>query len=90
MKNYRETKLAALVAAAAMTVSGAAPAAVSEVDGAGGVFLNDKTLLGVEYRGKPDNFKSVGLAEDEIGDVFVAYFPNKNLALVGPMPTWDR
>ncbi len=36
MKNYRGTKLAALVAAAAMTVSGAALAAVSEVDGAGG------------------------------------------------------
>lgn len=54
-----------------------------QFEGSAGVFLNDKTLLGIEYRGKPDNLKSVGLAEDDIGDVFVAYFPNKNLALVG-------
>ncbi len=54
-----------------------------QFEGSAGVFLNDQTLLGVEYRSKPDNLKSVGLAEDDIGDVFVAYFPNKTLALVG-------
>lgn len=53
-----------------------------QFEGSAGVFLNDQTLLGVEYRGKPDNLKSAGLAEDDIGDVFVAYFPNKTLALV--------
>ncbi len=54
-----------------------------QFEGAAGVFLNDQTLLGVEYRSKPDNLKAVGLAENNIGDVFVAYFPNQNLALVG-------
>ncbi len=45
--------------------------------------MNDQTLLGVEYRSKSDNLKPAGLTENNIGDVFVAYFPNKNLALVG-------
>ncbi len=54
-----------------------------QFEGSAGMFLNDQTLLGVEYRSKPDNLKSAGLAENDIGDVFVAYFPNKNLALVG-------
>lgn len=54
-----------------------------QFEGSAGVFVNDHTLVGVEYRGKPDNLKSVGLAEDDMGDVFVAYFPNKTLALVG-------
>lgn len=53
-----------------------------QFEGSAGVFVNDQTLVGVEYRSKPDNLKSVGLAEDDIGDVFVAYFPNKTLALV--------
>lgn len=54
-----------------------------QFEGSAGVFVNDQTLVGVEYRSKPDNLKAVGLAEDDIGDVFVAYFPNKTLALVG-------
>jgi hypothetical protein len=46
------------------------------------VFVNDQTLLAVEYRVEPDNLKSVGLAGHDSGDVLVAHFPNKTLALV--------
>lgn len=41
--------------------------------------LNRKTAVGVEYRSKPDN---LGFArEDDWADVFVAYFPSRNLSL---------
>ena len=49
-------------------------------EGSAGVFLNKSTVLGVEYRTKPDNI--TGLKEDNWADVFFAYFPNKNLSLV--------
>lgn len=45
-----------------------------------GFFLNDKTVLGVEYRMKPDNL--AGLREDDWADLFIAYFPNENLSIV--------
>lgn len=43
------------------------------------VFLNDSLALGVEYRTKPDNLSV--FREDNFQDVFVAYLPNKHLAL---------
>jgi len=45
-----------------------------------GVFLNDQTVVGLEYRMKPDNID--GLREDDWGDLFFAYFPTKNMAIV--------
>ncbi len=52
----------------------------AQFEGTIGLFLNDQTVLGVEYRTKPDNID--GLAEDDWGDIFFAYFPNPNLSLV--------
>ncbi|MEK8089613.1 DUF3034 family protein [Thermithiobacillus plumbiphilus] len=54
----------------------------AQFEGSAGLFLNDQTVLGAEYRMKPDNLKSAGLAENDAYDGFIAYFPNKNLALV--------
>jgi hypothetical protein len=45
-----------------------------------GAFLNDKTVVGVEYRMKPDNIDP--LREDDWGDLFFAYFPTPNMAIV--------
>jgi hypothetical protein len=45
------------------------------------VFLNRKLAVSVEYRQKPDN---LGFAEeDDWSDAFVAWFPNKHVAVVG-------
>lgn len=44
-----------------------------------GVFLNPTTVLGAEYRVKPDNID--GLKEQDWGDIFFAFFPNKELSL---------
>ena len=44
-----------------------------------GMFLNEQTVIGVEYRMKPDNIN--GLKEQDWGDLFFAYFPSKNLSL---------
>jgi hypothetical protein len=52
----------------------------AQFEGSIGVFLNDSTVLGVEYRSKPDNI--AGLREQDWGDLFFAYFPNKNISLV--------
>lgn len=49
-------------------------------EGSAGVFLNDSTVLGLEYRGKPDNIS--GLKEDAWSDLFFAFFPDKNLSMV--------
>jgi hypothetical protein len=46
-----------------------------------GLFLNDKTVIGMEYRTKPDN-EIGGMKEDDWGDLFFAYFPTSNMALV--------
>ena len=54
----------------------------AQFEGSAGLFLNDQTMLGAEYRMKPDNLRSAGLPEDDAYDGFIAYFPNKNLALV--------
>ncbi len=46
-----------------------------------GLFLNEQTVLGLEYRMKPDN-EIGGMKEDGWGDLFFAYFPTDNMALV--------
>lgn len=46
-----------------------------------GVFLNRHWLLGAEYRQKPDNLSFI--SEDDWHTAFVAWFPNKQLSLVG-------
>lgn len=43
-----------------------------------GVFLTDALLLGVEYRQKPD---LLAFAEDDARDLFLAWVPNRRLAL---------
>lgn len=50
-------------------------------EGSAAVLPNPRLALGVEYRQKPDN---LGFArEDDWYDVFVAWFPNKHVAVVG-------
>lgn len=44
------------------------------------VMPNQHWVVGVEYRQKPDNLSFAG--ESDWKDIFVGYFPNKNLALV--------
>jgi hypothetical protein len=73
-----------MFAAVAMTTSGAAMAAVSEVDGAGGGGIVPWALLsGDDAAHGYGAVACDGLAEDDIGNVFIAYFPNKTLVLVG-------
>lgn len=43
------------------------------------LFLNDRWVLGAEYRQKPDNLAAA--REDAFYDAFVAWIPNKQLAL---------
>ncbi len=50
-------------------------------EGSAAVLLDPRLAIGVEYRQKPDN---LGFArEDDWRDVFIAWFPNKQLAVVG-------
>lgn len=49
-------------------------------EGSVAVLFNPHWALGVEYREKPDNLSFAG--ESDWADVFVGYFPSKNLALV--------
>ncbi|EGN76405.1 Protein of unknown function (DUF3034) [Idiomarina sp. A28L] len=52
-----------------------------QVEAATGMFINRALAVGVEYRQKPDN---LGFAEEEDAmSAFVAWFPSKNVALVG-------
>lgn len=48
-------------------------------EGAAGVFLDRRTVVGVEYRQKPDNLAFA--EEHDWVDVFVAWFPGKHLSL---------
>ncbi len=43
------------------------------------VMLSDNVLVGMEYRSKPDNLNS--FKEDSAKDIFVAWFPVKNLSV---------
>lgn len=50
-------------------------------EGSAAVLLDPRLAVGVEYRHKPDN---LGFArEDDWRDVFIAWFPNKHVAVVG-------
>lgn len=50
-------------------------------EGSAAVLLDPRLAVGVEYRQKPDN---LGFArEDDWRDVFIAWFPNKHVAVVG-------
>jgi hypothetical protein len=50
-------------------------------EGSAAVLLDPSLAIGVEYRQKPDN---LGFArEDDWRDVFIAWFPNKRVAVVG-------
>jgi len=49
-------------------------------EGSAAVFLNPQTAVGGEYRMMPDQLKAS--PEDAWKDLFLAYFPNKELALV--------
>ncbi len=49
------------------------------LEGSAAMLLNPYLALGMEYKNKPDELS--GLREDAWKDVFVAWFPNKNLSL---------
>lgn len=50
-------------------------------EGSAALLLDPRLAVGVEYRQKPDN---LGFArEDDWRDVFIAWFPNKHVAVVG-------
>ena len=50
-------------------------------EGSAALVLDPSWVVGVEYRQKPDNLGFAG--EDAWMDAFVAWFPNKHLAVVG-------
>lgn len=52
-----------------------------QVEVAAAMFLTRSIAFGAEYRQKPDNLSA--LQEDKATDVFVAWFPNKNLSITG-------
>lgn len=43
------------------------------------LFLTDNLVAGAEFRQKPDNLSS--FAEDDVWDVFAAWFPNKHVSM---------
>lgn len=49
------------------------------VEAAGAVFINRHLAIGAEYRQMPDVLP--GIAEDDWKDVFIAWFPNKNVSV---------
>ena len=51
-----------------------------QFEGTAGVFLTDQLLFGAEYRSKPDNLSA--FKEQAFSDVFLAYVPNKHVALI--------
>lgn len=52
----------------------------AQFEGSAGVFVNSSTMVGLEYRTKPNNITS--LKEQNWADLFFAYFPNKNFSIV--------
>lgn len=50
------------------------------IEGSVAVFLRRTFAIGMEYRQKPDNLSFA--KEEDVGDVFVAYIPNKQFNLV--------
>jgi hypothetical protein len=51
----------------------------------GAVLLTDNLALGADYRWKPDNLSV--FKEENFGDVFLAWFPHRNVAITG---AWAR
>jgi hypothetical protein len=51
----------------------------AQFEGSAGIFLTDQLLVGAEYRSKPDNLSV--FREQDFSDAFVAYVPNKHVAL---------
>lgn len=51
----------------------------AQFEGSAAVFLNDHLALGMEYRHKPDNLSVY--REDSYRDLFLAWMPNKRLAI---------
>lgn len=53
-----------------------------QFEASAGLFLDSekKTMIGVDYRMKPDNIS--GVQEQDWADVFFAYFPTKNMSIV--------
>ena len=51
----------------------------------GAVLLTDNLALGADYRWKPDNLSA--FKEENFGDVFLAWFPHRNVAITG---AWAR
>ncbi len=49
------------------------------LEGSAAMLLNRYVAVGMEYRNKPDELD--GLSEDAWKDLFIAWFPNKNLTL---------
>lgn len=65
----------------------------AQLEASAGLFLNKQTVFGLEYRMKPDNEQTCEATdtncpaafswnENDWGDVFFAYFPNPNMAIV--------
>ena len=50
-----------------------------EPEVSGAVLLTDNLALGAEYRWKPDDLSA--FREDDFGDVFLAWFPHRNVAV---------
>jgi opacity protein-like surface antigen len=55
------------------------------VEGSLAYLLNRKTALGVEYRSKPRNLSTDN--EKDAADVFIAYFPSRNVSLTAAYVT---
>lgn len=52
-----------------------------QFEGSAAIFLNDNIAIGVEYRAKPNNLSAY--REDDYQDVFLAWVPNKHIAVTG-------
>lgn len=50
-----------------------------QAEGSAAVFLHDSLVLGAEYRQKPDKLSA--FREEDAWDVFLAWFPTKNLSV---------
>ena len=52
-----------------------------QFEGSAAIFLNDNIAIGAEYRAKPNNLSAY--REDDYQDVFLAWVPNKHIAVTG-------
>ncbi len=58
------------------------------VEGSLGLFLDDRWVLGYEYRQKPDHLSTV--EENDWQDLFLAYFPSKHVSVVAAWAMLDE